>query len=349
MKIMICGGYDDEPENFKDRSIMEAFTKALAKELILQGHQLRSGNQTELDKDVIDAACEAAEEREIDDDEVVISYISPKSQEATNRGRIRNSASSNWESINGRKPQVPEPIKAAEVLVLVGGYEGTYTAANWARLSNTPMLPVATFGLAAADILEDELNSPLEANVNRLTEDELEKLKRAVANLRGEKQQECIKQYVAEIISLAEKAAHSREVFIMMSFEENNRLTDFKDAVKSVCKASGFKADRIDEIPTGNSYDIVEKIHREIEACGFVVADLTGERPNVYYEIGYARGLGKNVILTIAKGEDVHFDISGQKRITWDGHVDLRDKLRPELKHLSKSFGVLGNGEQDEE
>jgi len=106
------------------------------------------------------------------------------------------------------------------------------------------------------------------------------------------------------------------------------------------CEKEGFVAERIDKRPTGESYDVVEKIHRDIEACGFVVADLTNERPNVYYEIGYARGLGKPVILTIGEGEKVHFDIAGQKRITWKGHVDLREQLGPELEELSSRFGI---------
>jgi len=85
---------------------------------------------------------------------------------------------------------------------------------------------------------------------------------------------------------------------------------------------------------------IVEKIHREIESCGFVIADLTNERPNVYYEVGYARGLGKPVILTVGKGENVHFDIAGQSRITWDGYVNLLNQLKPELAELSTRFGI---------
>ena len=36
---------------------------------------------------------------------------------------------------------------------------------------------------------------------------------------------------------------------------------------------------------------------------GVVLADLTGERPNCYFEAGYAHALGKQLILTIRKGE----------------------------------------------
>ena len=224
----------------------------------------------------------------------------------------------------------------ADVLILIGGYEGTFTAANWARQSSTPVLPVATFGMAASDILDDELSNKGGKGITRLSDDDLKKLKRSAATLNDNG----IEEYTSEIIRLAEKAALSREVFIVMSFSEQNRLDDFRDAVKMACEKEGFVAERIDKRPTGVSYDVVEKIHRDIDACGFVVADLTNERPNVYYEIGYARGLGKPVILTIGEGENVHFDIAGQKRITWKGHLDLREQLGPELEELSSRFGI---------
>jgi hypothetical protein len=41
----------------------------------------------------------------------------------------------------------------------------------------------------------------------------------------------------------------------------------------------------------------------------FIVADLTNERPNVYFELGYARGLGKTVITILRSGTNIHFDV----------------------------------------
>ena len=332
MKIMIGGGFDDENPSSSERISM--FAQSLARQVIQQGHQLRCGNLTQLDAAVINAGCDAVADGS--EAERVISYISQGDEAATNRGTVRDSSNPNWNSMSGRKPQVPEPIDEADVLILIGGYEGTFTAANWARQSSTPVLPVATFGMAASDIIDDELSEKGGKRITHLSDDDLKKLKRSAVTLNDNG----IEEYTAEIIRLAERAALSREVFIVMSFSEQSRLDDFRDAVKMACEKEGFVAERIDKRPTGESYDVVEKIHRDIEACGFVVADLTNERPNVYYEIGYARGLGKPVILTIGEGEKVHFDIAGQKRITWKGHVDLREQLGPELEELSSRFGI---------
>ena len=40
-----------------------------------------------------------------------------------------------------------------------------------------------------------------------------------------------------------------------------------------------------------------------------VVADLTHERPNAYFELGYARGLGKTVITIARRDSNIHFDV----------------------------------------
>ena len=46
-----------------------------------------------------------------------------------------------------------------------------------------------------------------------------------------------------------------------------------------------------------------------IQKARLIVADLTHERPNVYFEVGYARGLGKTVITTAREGTNLHFDV----------------------------------------
>jgi hypothetical protein len=57
MKIMIGGGFDDENPSSSQRISM--FAESLAKQIILQGYQLRCGNPTHLDAAVINAACDA--------------------------------------------------------------------------------------------------------------------------------------------------------------------------------------------------------------------------------------------------------------------------------------------------
>ena len=61
---------------------------------------------------------------------------------------------------------------------------------------------------------------------------------------------------------------------------------------------------------------VVGEITKLIEDAEFIICDLSLERPNVYYELGYAHGVGNeaNDILLIAKeGTNLHFDAPGQR------------------------------------
>ena len=48
---------------------------------------------------------------------------------------------------------------------------------------------------------------------------------------------------------------------------------------------------RIDKQITGFSYDIVDEILKQIQNAGLLIADLTDQNANVYYEVGYPQGL----------------------------------------------------------
>ena len=125
-----------------------------------------------------------------------------------------------------------------------------------------------------------------------------------------------------------------------MSFEKRDDLEGYKAAVEQVCKEAGFEAVRTDSRPAANTHQIIDAIHNHIQTCGFVIADLTNERTNVYYEIGYAMGLNRKLILTSKKGEDVHFDLQGFNRVEWSGSENLKKQLKPIVKEYARSFGI---------
>jgi hypothetical protein len=49
------------------------------------------------------------------------------------------------------------PLSHADVVIIIGGWDGTHYAASWARLANKPIVPVAAFGMAAMEIYQDEV------------------------------------------------------------------------------------------------------------------------------------------------------------------------------------------------
>jgi hypothetical protein len=69
--------------------------------------------------------------------------------------------------------------------------------------------------------------------------------------------------------------------------------------------------------------------------------DVSEEKPNVYYELGFAQGAGKRVIVTAFKGTTLPFDISDVSVIFWDGQKQLREKLKDRMQAIASTQGRL--------
>jgi len=124
-------------------------------------------------------------------------------------------------------------------------------------------------------------------------------------------------------------------IFVLMSFQEEPHLIDAYDAIERAVKQWNTDASiqRVDCIK--DDYKINEKILECIDKAGLVIADLTGERPNVYYELGYSRAKGKRLIQTSMTGTILHFDVREYNTIMWDCARTLEKSL---IKRLNSMF-----------
>lgn len=143
------------------------------------------------------------------------------------------------------------------------------------------------------------------------------------------------------------EASISDFVFVAMWFNENEMKDVFELAIApSVQEASEkkLKAFRVDQ--KEHNDDITDEIIAGIKSSRFVIADMTGYRGGVYYEAGYARGLGKPVIITCRKDwfdgelgengniikEKIHFDINHLNVIVWSSLDELKKRLISRIK-----------------
>ena len=141
--------------------------------------------------------------------------------------------------------------------------------------------------------------------------------------------------------SLSKKSSPSNSVFVAMWFSPE-MTSVYETAIKPAIESTDcgrYKAFRVDNHEHNN--DITDEIIAGIKECRFMVADMTGYRGGVYYEAGFAKGLGKPVIFTCRKDwfdgelspdkkpvkERVHFDINHQNIIVWNDPEDLKQRI----------------------
>lgn len=116
------------------------------------------------------------------------------------------------------------------------------------------------------------------------------------------------------------------QAFVAMSFSDDMRPL-WKDAIEPAVKKAGYTAYRVDEEP--HSDNIIFKIMAEIKNSRFVVADVTEQKNGVYFEAGYALGLGLPVIWCVRKNDagNVHFDTAQYNQVRWDSSEQLKESL----------------------
>jgi hypothetical protein len=143
---------------------------------------------------------------------------------------------------------------------------------------------------------------------------------------------------------LQEKQTDSRIGFVAMSFRpEFSEL--YEKGISEGIRLAGFEPLRIDRTEHNNRID--DEIVASIKRSRFLVADFTLQRGGIYFEAGYALGIGLRVIWLIRSDElaAVHFDTRQYNFIRWnDGEwTALQRALRNRIE-ATIGVGPLEDG-----
>jgi hypothetical protein len=114
--------------------------------------------------------------------------------------------------------------------------------------------------------------------------------------------------------------------FVAMSFDDDLD-TSYFEGIKAAIEACGCTPVRMKELQ--HNSDITDRLLAEIRRAQFVVADFTGHKKGVYYEAGFARALGREVIMMCRESDfgELHFDTNHMNHIKWTEPSDLKEKL----------------------
>ena len=140
---------------------------------------------------------------------------------------------------------------------------------------------------------------------------------------------------------LERQTTDSSQAFVATWFDDS-MAGAWEEGIYRGIKDAGYEPLRIDRKEHTNKID--DEIIAEIRRSRFIVADFThgdaGPRGGVYYEAGFAHGLGIPVIFTCREDalEKVHFDTRQYNHIVWETPEELRRKLAMRIA------AVIGDG-----
>lgn len=139
-----------------------------------------------------------------------------------------------------------------------------------------------------------------------------------------------------------ENRAKTAQCFVAMWFDPSMDEV-YKKGIEPAIESAGYKPLRIDR-----KEDLLDKIDdaiiAEIRRSRFIVADFThgddGARGGVYYEAGFAQGLGIPVLFLCRKDriKELHFDTRQFPHIDWSNTNELRERLK------NRILASLGEG-----
>jgi nucleoside 2-deoxyribosyltransferase len=129
----------------------------------------------------------------------------------------------------------------------------------------------------------------------------------------------------------------SDQAFVAMAFADELKAA-WKDGIEPALSRAGYRPYRVDAKPHIDRIDA--KIVSEIRNSRLVVADVTTQRPGVYFEAGFAIGLGLPVFWSVRKDDlaKVHFDTRQYNHIVWETPADFGEQLEAFV------LAVIGRG-----
>ncbi len=129
---------------------------------------------------------------------------------------------------------------------------------------------------------------------------------------------------------------NTKDCFIAMAFDE--KTIPIREAIKRAISSIGFNPVIIDEVHLPSDKTIPDGIMSAIRNSRFVIADFSLHKNGVYFESGFAVGMGKPVIYLCEEQQfnDAHFDTKQLQHILYKSSEDLEARLEAKIREWIK-------------
>lgn len=127
---------------------------------------------------------------------------------------------------------------------------------------------------------------------------------------------------------------NDKQISVMMPF--NSGFNPVYDSLRSAITELNLECNRADDIWENDV--VMQDVASLIDRSRVVVCDCTLKNPNVFYEIGLAHTLGRDVILIAQNCDDIPFDLRGRRYIRYlnntEGRADLVEQVKSRISDL---------------
>ena len=215
-------------------------------------------------------------------------------------------------------------VHSADVVISIAGEDGTRSVLDAALALDRPILPLPFGRGVSARFWKEQCTEICERfKMPAKTAHDFKKIRLAGMTR-------------AQIVALAKRVrAHlmqgfTRSCFVIMPFSKEHDPV-YDQAIYPALVHHGLRPVRTDKhVLTGN---LIEAIRDGLRHCHLAIADTTGDRPNVMYELGMAQADNRPVIILRRSGRngrlpDLPFDLQSESILAYSGNMStLRKKL----------------------
>lgn len=134
--------------------------------------------------------------------------------------------------------------------------------------------------------------------------------------------------------------------FVIQPFDKGKFDSRYDDTIDPAIRNCGIEPYRVDR---DISVDIpIHSIERKIAEASICLAEISSDNPNVWFELGYAIALKKEIILISEKRDKFPFDIQHRNIIIYDTNSlssfkDLGKKIEDKISFILKKEMAITN------